>query len=740
MESEYNKALTILDQCAKEHRDQNNIRLKELNDLEEELQMMQSDLKFIKNQSNITEFLSGVDEIFDRTFNFINYDLELNLLKLKVESIQIKDLFKIEVDFNRKNNNKLKEIILKDSYWICLCGFNLNKVDIFKCSKCDLMRKVESFGKLISDSENCSEEDIKNFMSRKRREYDIYNELIKKKNSSNKNYILNAEWFFSWKAYISNDKSNKYIQMKKLNISNNKKIGVLPPLEIDNNCFFNINGSLIEDLKINEHYMVITKDLWDFFSLNYGGKPICIPEKSKSIYDLIKEENDDIKPHSPLLVPSSEKEDKKFKIMNNRPVTTCISFDYDEDSCLKQAPIYTVNEEDPLTKILNKGRSKTNKQNIVNKSKEKLANNDLPLFKDEKASNNNNGLVYDETDLFNLDNNSTIKKEKFIKKDNLGKIDIKKINNNYSNFNSIENLINMNTELKTTVNKNIKSSRTHIEEGAATTNRKEKNRSFIEPNKKKEEIYSQVSKNITVHSNPKDLSAKNNSSKKLTDLINPDLNSKNAFTKIKKEITSTSSNNIKEHLESYKYLIENNLIKNNPIKEDLELEKINSAFLETYKQEDFNKMINFSKKKENNFQLDESMLETKKLQYPLKNEYLNPEVFFSNLNKDKVAQAYDNNIFIKNIQNQQNSSHNENFMSETIKTVDGGINVVNNFVFNKNKFNFVEKNSSLNLPQKKEVLNKPNPRAMSRVDKPFNKGKNLQISSNLKVFFEEDDN
>lgn len=222
LESNYNNSLTILSQCMKEHHEQNSTKLKELSIMESELNDMLVDINKVKEygEDEIVYYEDIINEVFDRSFNYFNYDMEFDLLKLVVKDIKselkddvskyFKDIFKIEIDFNygkeksrsinkeeyeipdnsntqeirnlssslnslniidvnynsknskNSNNNlleydkeefikpKLSEVLLKNNYWICICGYNLNNIEsCLKCNRCDLLRKIESIGNLV---------------------------------------------------------------------------------------------------------------------------------------------------------------------------------------------------------------------------------------------------------------------------------------------------------------------------------------------------------------------------------------------------------------------------------------------------------------------------------------------------------------------------------------------------------------------------------------------------------------
>ena len=53
--------------------------------------------------------------------------------------------------------------------------------------------------------------------------------------------MIETEWFYSWKCYVSNDSTEKNLANNKKKISPNKNIGVLPPGPITNYNLFEKN-------------------------------------------------------------------------------------------------------------------------------------------------------------------------------------------------------------------------------------------------------------------------------------------------------------------------------------------------------------------------------------------------------------------------------------------------------------------------------------------------------------------
>jgi len=63
-------------------------------------------------------------------------------------------------------------------------------------------------------------------------------------------------------------------------ISENEKIGVLPPGPISNyDLFIKVNDKDVEikqNLLLNHHYRGVNKEVWNIFHKMYGGGPIIV--------------------------------------------------------------------------------------------------------------------------------------------------------------------------------------------------------------------------------------------------------------------------------------------------------------------------------------------------------------------------------------------------------------------------------------------------------------------------------
>jgi len=120
--------------------------------------------------------------------------------------------------------------------------------------------------------------------------------LIKRNTETTKNeknyrdisfYVIDNTWFNKWKAFVSNDLTDKVLPNDMKYISDNKKIGVLPPDIIDNSKICTINNvksndnsngeickyKLKKGLKLKKDYIIINQYLWEWLLVNYNGGP-----------------------------------------------------------------------------------------------------------------------------------------------------------------------------------------------------------------------------------------------------------------------------------------------------------------------------------------------------------------------------------------------------------------------------------------------------------------------------------
>jgi len=132
----YNTAIQILDQCKSEQKIQIDNRLNELEHLKNELAEIKLELinyNNIDDEKELIKYIAKINSLNRKINFFLNYDLELSLLALKIgvkDDIQnklfttIQDSYYVDVEFTKINGEPptLKHILQKDVFWACFCG------------------------------------------------------------------------------------------------------------------------------------------------------------------------------------------------------------------------------------------------------------------------------------------------------------------------------------------------------------------------------------------------------------------------------------------------------------------------------------------------------------------------------------------------------------------------------------------------------------------------------------------
>ncbi len=96
-------------------------------------------------------------------------------------------------------------------------------------------------GNIVNEPLNVGAADVTFLNKRRKDEGKTFQELFKTSSNQNKFYVIDIEWFLSWKCFISNDTTEKNLANSKKKISPNKNIGVLPPGPISNYNLFEKN-------------------------------------------------------------------------------------------------------------------------------------------------------------------------------------------------------------------------------------------------------------------------------------------------------------------------------------------------------------------------------------------------------------------------------------------------------------------------------------------------------------------
>ena len=119
---------------------------------------------------------------------------------------------------------------------------------------------------------------------RRKHEEKVYQSLLERNMDNLKHayfFAIDSLWYNRWKSFINNDeKPSRNLESFNKYISDNKKIGVLPPGIIDNSLICEINREkrggeykLKIGLKKDKDFVIVNQYLWEWFLLNYNGGP-----------------------------------------------------------------------------------------------------------------------------------------------------------------------------------------------------------------------------------------------------------------------------------------------------------------------------------------------------------------------------------------------------------------------------------------------------------------------------------
>jgi hypothetical protein len=289
VELNYLAAKSVIEKCKKEQFDSIAKKLNEIENVKKEIEEIKSSIEEFKKNDDLFLVKSNVElsNMYNKVHNMINYDMEISLFQTKVKlnenfkeqiSEIIQTSYDIDIEYILHNNQQtlIKDILQKDKIWSCVCGENENLVNNLKCTNCGLFRKHESFENILYNPTEITKEELKFFNARKKQEVAEFQKLYKNTNNSKEFYAIDIEWFLFWKCYVTNDQTAKYISNSKKGISIHKSIGVLPPFIITNSNLFEKNcqsftkNKLRQGLIKNDDYLILNRELWEFFKNNYG--------------------------------------------------------------------------------------------------------------------------------------------------------------------------------------------------------------------------------------------------------------------------------------------------------------------------------------------------------------------------------------------------------------------------------------------------------------------------------------
>ena len=300
----HNSAKQLLSQCVSEQKLHISSYLEEMKKLSFQLTNIEKDLSEMLNNKDNSFLLHNIDKIRkieNRMINFINYDLEFDLLSMKIgfnekekENLlsSIQKSFYTQVEFFEIQNKlpSIRQILKVDESWPCICDEVNNSLNEVKCSSCGLFRRYETLGHNtinyyddIDTSLNLNNSIISNIEREldvikqiKEEESNEFKYLIQINNRKNKSfYAIDLDWFNSWKNFVQKNKE-------------------IPPGPITNNNLINLNKSngkyeVKNKMIKNKDFIIVEDDVWDFFFLNFNGGPCIelIDDKHVKIEDAV---------------------------------------------------------------------------------------------------------------------------------------------------------------------------------------------------------------------------------------------------------------------------------------------------------------------------------------------------------------------------------------------------------------------------------------------------------------------
>ena len=336
----YTTAKTLFQQCLREQKNQIEKKNEELKNLCKELDAFDKKLDSIfppKKEKYVPEPEDQIilDNVYCKLGNFLNYENELNLFQMNISIKEeekdslfnsIQNMYQLDVDFLKMKNGELptiKELLNKTSTWPCDCGTLDNSVGKIICSNCSKYRPLETYSNLVFNPLLAEKSEIKEFNMRRKHEEKVFMSLSEKNMDNLKHayfFAIDMNWYNKWRSFAYNDdKSSQYLDNYKKYISDNKKIGILPPGIIDNSkiCVpnkekgkgcpsYKLKDGLVKD----KDYCVVNQFLWEWYLLNYGGGPeIQLTDERKS--EIGKSNNKQIEENKQKNMEEMEANDKK---------------------------------------------------------------------------------------------------------------------------------------------------------------------------------------------------------------------------------------------------------------------------------------------------------------------------------------------------------------------------------------------------------------------------------------------
>ena len=382
----YTTAKTLFKQCLKEQKNQIDKKTSELKFLYKELESFEKKLdnvyKYNKDkyvpepESQIT-----LDNVYSKLSNFINYENELNLFQMNISIKEedkdslfnmIQNMYQLDVDFLKMKNGELptiKELLNKSSTWPCDCGILDNTVGKIICKGCSKYRPLETYTNLVFNPLLSEKSEIKEFNMRRKHEEKVFQSLSIRNMDNLKHayfFAIDMSWYNKWRSFIYNDdKTSKYLDNYKKYISDNKKIGILPPGIIDNSkiCIPNKEKKkgcpsyiLKPGLILDKDYCIVNQYLWEWFLLNYRGGPEI--QLSENINDAHTSIDSKTNTNSIIILGEEDLNNKKIgnmigNINNNKNSEENKEQDYDDLKNDKNIKNKNIEKEEEII-ILNK--------------------------------------------------------------------------------------------------------------------------------------------------------------------------------------------------------------------------------------------------------------------------------------------------------------------------------------------------------------------------------------------------
>ena len=399
-------ALTLYNQCRNEQKTQIDKNLKELVFLREELDSFNQRLDEIANEELFKDKINPdtqlqLEKIYNRLGNYINYENQLSLFQMDIninEEVKdslfdlIQNAYRINIEFIKMKNGdlpKINDLLKKSTTWPCICGQEDNDIKKILCRNCSRYRRLETYNNILFNPLIANNQEIKYLEIRRNHEKNVFLSLIKRNSETTKNeknysdisfYVIDNTWFNKWKAFVSNDLTDKVLPNDLKYISDNKKIGVLPPDIIDNSKICTINNvknndnsngeickyKLKKGLKLKKDYIIINQYLWEWLLVNYNGGP-------------------EIKLNDKRINPLAPINEKNEMALNNK----CI----DKKDSNKRNSINKRNNLDSYNNKNKNNNNNINKNKINNTINYNLKNTLNSQNHNHKQNNNNNNNI-----------------------------------------------------------------------------------------------------------------------------------------------------------------------------------------------------------------------------------------------------------------------------------------------------------------------------------------------------------